>query len=44
MRAFAHGHCAHKEYFHLHPWHSVFTLLASVGAEVSRIREVKEKV
>ncbi len=29
MRAFAHSHSEHNEYFHLHPWHSLFTLVAS---------------
>jgi hypothetical protein len=30
MRAFAHARLEHNEYFHLHPWHSLFTLMASV--------------
>jgi hypothetical protein len=29
MRAFAHSRFEHSEYFHLHPWHSLFTLIAS---------------
>ncbi len=30
MRAFAHGRSEHNDYFHLHPLHSLFSLVASV--------------
>ncbi len=30
MRALAHARSDHDEYFHLHPLHSLFSLIASV--------------
>ncbi|HVO64462.1 MAG TPA: hypothetical protein VMT53_26315 [Terriglobales bacterium] len=30
MRASVHARFDQNEYFHLHPWHSLFTLIASV--------------
>jgi hypothetical protein len=30
MRAFAHGRSERNEFFHLHPMHSLFSLIASV--------------
>jgi hypothetical protein len=29
MRAMAHIRSERNEYFHLHPWHTLFTLIAS---------------
>jgi hypothetical protein len=30
MRAFVHEHSERLDYFHLHPWHSMASLLASI--------------
>ena len=30
MRAMAHVRSERNEYFHLHPWHSMFSLIASL--------------
>ncbi len=30
MRAFAHGRFEHNEYFHPHPLHTLFSLVASI--------------
>jgi hypothetical protein len=29
MRASAHARFDHNDYFHMHPWHSLFTLISS---------------
>lgn len=45
MRTFAHARLDHNEYFHLHPWHRLFTLVASMvlaGVVVlARVESVK---